>query len=275
MTGAGVRVSGHLGELLQGRLGPEGPVVLVTLPAPGLWLEVMRRDGAFALSPSLAQVLDADRLQALLKLLEVPLTGQFAARVAMPVGAGAGASTAALLAVAQLVAPHLSMPQIEAICHQIEGASDPLLRIGAERILWASRRAEEVGQLPPPPDLLVVGGFVGAAVRTDPQDMNFPDISDLLAAWPDACGDPDAFAALVTRSARRTLALRGGCDPEALQALGQRIGALGFAIAHTGTARAFLFPAAHRPEPTLRGLAALGWSHLQSLRLGGAPIARG
>ncbi|TCP38104.1 hypothetical protein EV662_12129, partial [Rhodovulum marinum] len=29
-------VAGHFGEFLQGRLGPDGPVVLVTLPCPAL-----------------------------------------------------------------------------------------------------------------------------------------------------------------------------------------------------------------------------------------------
>jgi len=31
-----VRISGHFGELLQGRLGPQGPVALITLPCPVL-----------------------------------------------------------------------------------------------------------------------------------------------------------------------------------------------------------------------------------------------
>ena len=31
-----VRVPGHFGELLQGRIGSDGPVALVTLPCPAL-----------------------------------------------------------------------------------------------------------------------------------------------------------------------------------------------------------------------------------------------
>lgn len=268
MSVARARVHGHMGELLQGRLGPSGPVALVTLPCRGLWLEVTRSDGPFALAPSLAQILDIDRLRVLLACLEAPMVGAFGATVAMPIGAGAGASTAALLAVAQLVAPHLQLAQIEAICHQMEGASDPLLRPKAERLLWASRQAKVLGALPNPPDLLVVGGFLGATVRTDPLDLNFPDISDLVAAWPAACREVSAFAGLVTASATRTLDLRGG-DAKALHSLSLRLGAIGFAIAHTGTARAFLFPPHHRPEPALRALGDLGWDHLQTLRLGG------
>lgn len=263
------RVHGHMGELLQGRLGPSGPVVLVTLPCPGLWLEVSREDGPFAVEPDLAQIVDSARLRALLRVLDAPVTGRFSAQIAMPVGAGAGASTAALLAVARLVAPDLGTLQTETLCHQLEGASDPLLRPNAERLLWASRQAKAVAQLENPPPLVAVGGFHGAARRTDPKDLNFPDISDLIAAWPMACSSPLAFADLVTQSAKRTLDRRGG-DARALRTLAERLGAIGFAIAHTGSACAFLYPPEHRAEPTLAALADLGWRHLQTQRLGGA-----
>ena len=40
-----VRVAGHFGELLQGRLGPSGPVALVSLPCPALWVEARQAVG--------------------------------------------------------------------------------------------------------------------------------------------------------------------------------------------------------------------------------------
>ena len=41
--------SGHFGELLQGRLGADGPLALVTLPAPGLRVTARFTPGPFAL----------------------------------------------------------------------------------------------------------------------------------------------------------------------------------------------------------------------------------
>ena len=38
---AALHIPGHFGEWLQGRLGAEGPVVLVTLPAPRLGLDLL------------------------------------------------------------------------------------------------------------------------------------------------------------------------------------------------------------------------------------------
>jgi hypothetical protein len=38
VPGSGLRVSGHFGELMQGRLGPRGPVALITLPCARLGL---------------------------------------------------------------------------------------------------------------------------------------------------------------------------------------------------------------------------------------------
>ena len=49
------RVAGHFGEFLQGRLGAEGPVALVTLPCPALRC----RQTAGALWPGLTPALDA------------------------------------------------------------------------------------------------------------------------------------------------------------------------------------------------------------------------
>ncbi|TMV63484.1 propanediol utilization protein, partial [Thioclava sp. BHET1] len=51
------RATGHFGELLQGRLGPDGPLALVTLPCPPLAARVTRDPGAFALHQPAARAL--------------------------------------------------------------------------------------------------------------------------------------------------------------------------------------------------------------------------
>ncbi len=44
-----IAIAGHLGEFVQGRLGPDGPVALLTLPCPALRLHGLWHPGAFAL----------------------------------------------------------------------------------------------------------------------------------------------------------------------------------------------------------------------------------
>lgn len=44
-TARQARVAGHFGELVQGRLGPDGPVALITLPCPALTVQATWRPG--------------------------------------------------------------------------------------------------------------------------------------------------------------------------------------------------------------------------------------
>jgi uncharacterized protein involved in propanediol utilization len=156
----------------------------------------------------------------------------------MPPGGGAGSSTAALLALARL-AGVTDPDTIARACIAVEGASDPLMFPAPARHLWASRRGVRLAALPPLPPLGLAVGFVGAGRLTDPADHAFADVTDLAAAWPAACADPAAVAMLASESARRMLALRGATSP--LPGLAVATGALGFAIAHTGSAVALLF----------------------------------
>lgn len=269
------RIAGHLGELIQGRLGPGGRIGLITLPCAGLGLEVSHRAGATTPGDARFTLFQPDGMAMTLpgfldlhrRLGRTP-RGSWTLRSEMPIRAGAGASTAAILAVARILAPGLDMLQMERLCHEIEGASDPLLRPDAERLLWASREGRVISVLPPLPPMQVVGGFQGAGVRTEPEDRNFPDVTDILHAWPDACRSPAAVGALVTESSRRSIALRGGADYRQLENLAASFGAHGFSIAHTGTARAFLLPRRAEPGPLLSRLEGMGWSHLQSFRIG-------
>ncbi len=261
-----IRVAGHMGELVQGRLGPDGPVALITLPCPVLAATASRRPGPFHLHQPGAAVLRPAQAADLLRRLDLPVAGRFTLRSTLPPGGGAGASTAALVALAR--AAGAEETRIAAACLAVEGASDPLMFTAPERLVWASRRGEVMAPLPALPRLEVLAGFFGPPRRTDPGDDGFPDVSDLLAAWPAACADAAAMAALATASARRTLGSRG---PEAdpTEGLAQGLGAAGFAIGHTGPARALLFLPGTLPAAAARHLRGAGFRGILHYAIGG------
>ena len=254
-----------MGELIQGRLGPEGPVALITLPCPVLAVTAWREPGAFALHLEGEVALDADRAAALLRALELPVAGRFSLRGDLPPGGGAGASTAALVALAR--AAGAGEARIAAACLAVEGATDPLMFAEPGRLLWASRQARVLAHLPPLPRLEMLAGFHGPARRTDPEDQDFPDIADIAAAWPEACRSARGVAQLASASARRTLTHRGPAgDPT--EALADRLGASGFAIGHTGPARALLFLPGTAPEGAEGALRAAGFRGILRYVLG-------
>lgn len=265
------RVCGHFGEFLQGRLGPDGPVALVTLPCPVLAVHADWVPGTgFGLWQGPRPVLSRNLVQALFDALGMhPPRGRLRLRTEMPPGGGAGASTAALLAVIRSVTGVQLPPDVEAaLCLSQEGATDPLMLAQPERVLWGPRIGSAIAPLPPLPALEVVGGFAGPGQRTDPSDTRFADIADLVAQWR---RDPSRanLAALAAESARRNHALRGGPDPAPLIATGRRLGALGVATAHTGTAQALLFAPGRTPHETADNLRALGLTQIVRFRTGG------
>ena len=257
-----VRVSRHFGALVQGRIGPSGPVALVTLPCPVLWAEVRvaPSKGFSVCQPS--RVVAPARVHRLIGALGLRARGKFHLSLNMPAGGGAGASTAALMAQAAAVEP---LAIVQAVLAE-EGASDPLLFAAPERVLWASRRGRVLADLPALPRFEVLGGFFSPGQRTDPGDHDFPDISDLLAEWPGA--DLATMARLTSHSARRTLALRGP-QGDPTEALARRQNALGFTIAHTGAARGLIFPPGSVPKATAADLRAQGFSRITRFRCGG------
>ncbi|SPH23771.1 hypothetical protein DEA8626_02840 [Defluviimonas aquaemixtae] len=243
MTAAAIRVAGHFGELLQGRIGRDGPVALVTLPCPALSLGGWHLPGpGLAVHGGGQRLITPERARRFLGSLGLTLGGRVVLRACMPAGGGGGASTAALLALAGLAGYRGAPEDLAHACIEAEGASDPLMFDRPERLLWASRRGRVLEALPPVPRFDVIGGFYGPDRRTEAGDASFPDISDLLADWRGAtrAGDATAAAAVASVSARRTLAMRGPSD-DPTERLAGDLGALGFAIAHTGSARALLF----------------------------------
>lgn len=260
MTGRAT-IAGHFGEWVQGRLGPGGEVVLVTLACPALKATARcEATGATHLTGDIAAVPP----DALLRL-----GGERAGRVRltldMPPGGGAGASTAALVALSRVVG--VAETDLPAVCLSVEGATDPLMLDRPDAVLWAPRRAATVEPLPPPPEAEIVGGFLGDGEMTDPADLRFPDVEDLVRRWregPDLAG----AAAVATTSAGRTTALRGPAgDPT--EALARRCGALGWIRAHTGSARGLIFPPGGAPGDVEATLGAAGLTGVLRFRTGG------
>lgn len=268
---------GHFGEFLQGRLGPSGPLALVTLPCATLTARArFCPGGPFTLATGPAAPLPRPRALALLRALGLPPTGRLTLRWTMPPGGGAGASTAALTAAARALGEH-DPDRLAALCLALESATDPLMFPAPATLLWAPRAGARLGHLPPPPALRVVGGFDGPPRRTDPADLRFADIADLLPRWTAAAAARElpTLAALATTSAQRNQSLRGGPPLDALRALAARTGALGLIAAHTGSARGLIFaPHTGAPDQAARSLAALGLTHILRFPLAGPEAPR-
>ncbi|TCO71940.1 propanediol utilization protein [Rhodovulum euryhalinum] len=265
------RVAGHFGELLQGRLGPGGPVVLVTLPCAVLSVRAAwRPGGGFGLWQGARPVLTHGQAVRLWRAVRGDGPhGRLRLAAGMPPGGGAGASTAALLAALRCLADGALAPGDQAaLCLDLEGASDPLMHPRPERILWAPRAGRALGRLPPLPAVEVVGGFAGPGRRTDPADTRFADIADLLDDWQRAPG-LTRLGGLATESALRNHVLRGGPDPAPVLAAGRALGALGVVAAHTGTALGLVFVPGEVPEGAAAALRGLGLTDVLRFRAGG------
>ncbi|MCY1126625.1 hypothetical protein OU426_07150 [Frigidibacter sp. RF13] len=240
-------------------------MVLVTLPCPLLTVGIRRTE---TMEPH--GLLPQARGRALLKTLGLADPGPFTLSANMPRGGGAGVSTAALVALARLAGSRHDAMELASACVGVEGASDPLMFERPERMLWASRRAEVIRDLPALPAMVVVGGFFGPNRRTNAADENFADITDLIDPWEAAAhaGDMPALAALTSESARRNRTLRGpGEDPT--PDLCRALGALGHTAAHTGSARGLIFAPGQVPQDATARLHAAGFRRVVTFRTGG------
>ncbi|KNG94013.1 hypothetical protein [Pseudaestuariivita atlantica] len=257
MTRPDAGVAGHFGEFLQGRLGPDGPVALVTLPCPVARARVVRLGQAgFGVAGAPVSRAAWGRFA---RALGQPLKGRFGVFTTLPLGAGGGMSTALLLSIARAAGIAATPTQLARACRIAEGASDPLMWPDPAARLWASRQGRTLARLPAPPRFDVVGGLWGPCQPTDPSDTDFPDIADLIPRWRDACagGDAAAAAALASESASRCRAARGpATDPT--PAIARDLGALGWAMSHTGAARALLFSPGTAPRHAGATLAEAG-----------------
>ncbi len=274
------RVAGHFGELAQGRLGPGGPVALVTLPCPALVTEVRYRPAPGAL---VADVGEAAKLSAAAALVLARVAppgwgGRLEVRRAAPPGGGAGQSTADVLGTVRAVAAafgrRFAAEEEARLCLAAEGAVDPLMHGGpGAPVLFASREARVVRSLAPLPRLRVVGGFAGPGAATEPGDDDFPPMERvferLVAAL--AAGDARALAQAARASAEANQARNPNPVWGAVLAAGRRAGALGPVVAHTGSAIGLLLPADAPAEPLRAELAALGLAQVVAFK----PMRRG
>ncbi|MEM9248930.1 MAG: hypothetical protein AAGB05_09570 [Pseudomonadota bacterium] len=266
-----VFVPGHFGEWIQGRLGPDGPIALVTLACPSIGVRASWRSSDHPRGPddtAASELLGEDRVAALLTRIgcETPKSRARSLLLApsLPPGLGTGVSTASLVAIARLAGA--DEPAIAGLCLEEEGAVDPLMLAAPDAVLWAPRRAMTLRAMPPPPRADVVGGIFGPPEWTDPADTQFPDITDLATRWQSG-GDLADCAAIASAAADRTTARRGPAnDPTA--ALARRLGALGYARAHTGPARALLFAPGTAPPDAAGALADAGFTHVLHFQTG-------
>lgn len=254
------RVSGHFGEWMQGRLGPDGPVAVVTVPCEVLGCTVAKESE----SAGVNAIWDAPAIRQFLDELgaDHPSPG-FRFEPEAPVGGGAGMSTAALLGAAHTMGVAASPEDLAAACLAVEGAVDPLMLAAPGDVLWAPREARLLQTFGPLPDFTIVGGFWGAPERTDPNDQAFADIADLVPMWAAAVQRQDraALAGLATEAFRRTTALRGPKDDPTLE-IATDMGALGVLRAHTGSARGLIYPGEFSPELALDTLKKRGYADL-------------
>ncbi len=255
-------VAGQFGAFLHGRLGPDGPVVVVALPAPGLRVTAhWSPAGPFRLHAPGRTVSPGSLLRLWRALGGQAPRGLMRIVADMPAGGGAGASTATLLAAAT-VFTRGALPEpdrLAALCRAIDGTCDPLMHPHPDRLLWAPRAGHALQALPPPPTFEVVGAFLGGVGRSRPEDRRFADVSDLVAAWQTAAGDAGRLAALATEAALRNHALRGGPPLAPLTAIAAEHGAAGIVTAPSGSARGLLFvPGTGDPTAAASALRALG-----------------
>lgn len=268
-----VRVAGHFGEWLQGRLGSGGPVVAVTMPSEAHAVRGWRvGDGALRIDAP-GGLLSPELHRRLVLALGRRARGALRLRASMRPGSGCGSSTAALMAVFRLTGAAPARPEAFAdALLRIEGATDPLMMDAPATHLWSPREGRSLDRLPAPPPVDVLGGFDGPPCRTVAKDTRFADISDLVSAWRGAEG-PAAFAALATASAERNHACRGGADPARLVALAKGLGALGIVAAHTGSARGLIFAPGQVPHSAAPALRALGLRDVRLYQMGQRPGA--
>lgn len=264
-----IRVAGHFGELLQGRLGPQGPIGLITLPCPALGVTAAQHPNRhFTLHNVGQRLLTPQRARMFLARLGLPSRDAVRLYAEMPAGGGAGASTAALVALALLQGWTGAPETLARACLAAEGATDPLMFANAGQMLWASRHAECLAVLPPLPRFEVIGGFFGAVTRTDPKDAHFPDISDLIPRWVEAAGDLPRLAAIASQSAERCQSLRGTQTPR-FASLAADLGALGHVIAHTGAVRGLIYPQGQVPPQARAALIDAGAKTVVQFSAGG------
>ena len=251
------KANGHFGEWMQGRLGENGLIGLISVQCPLFWVRANYTESSDLHYDDSLPSLPRDFLVELFTALKRAPQGHVRLTSNMQFGAGLGASTASsLAALAQAII-------------SVEGASDPIMYPEFDQLLWASREAKILDKFASPPPFEILGAMWGDPKRTDPADNNFPDISDLIPSWRDAteAQDHTKVADLSTESAKRTSELRGA-DADPSETVAKDLGAIGIIRAHTGSARGFLFKPNDTPQSGLNLLTEAGYSGAATFKTG-------
>jgi uncharacterized protein involved in propanediol utilization len=247
-----IRLPCHFGEWLQGRIGEAGPLALITLMPHGVSVWAKGEPAPRPICRAVTHgAMDPQLLTRFATGLGQPLNTRITLRLPYPPGLGTGMSTAGLLALAHL-SGRFTPDDLAQACVEAEGASDPLMHPHPDRLLWASRQGRILAHLPAVPRAHLLTGFYGPARPTNRSDQDYDDISDLIPHWRSTTTLADK-AALATQSASRCLARRGPANDPTPQ-LTRDLGALGWAMSHSGAARALIFAPGTLPA---HGVAAL------------------
>lgn len=247
----------HFGEWIQGRLGPDGPLALITLVPQGPKVVARRHEASGVSCHTLAHgAMNRALVARFARALGGLPSGRVELRLPYPPGLGTGMSTAGLLALAACAGVPFAPQDLARACVAAEGASDPLMFDQPARLLWASRQARVLAQLPQQPRAHLLAGFWGPPRPTEGRDQTYDDVLDLVQRWQQ--DTPLATrAALASESAQRCLARRGPWD-DPTAALARDLGALGWAMSHSGAARALIFAPGTAPRHGLQALREAG-----------------
>ena len=237
----------HFGEWVQGRIGSDGPLALISLVPARTFLHAQWRAGLGLQCHAIGHgPLQKSVVARFARAVGGLPPGRVLLRLPYPPGLGTGMSTAALLALAAFSARSIAPLTLARGCVAAKGASDPIMFPQAGRLLWASREGRVLAALPPQPRAHLLAGFWGAARPTQASDQAYEDVSDLVQLWRRGRG-LGQFAALARESARRCIALRGPSD-DPTDALALDLGALGWSMSHSGAARALIFAPGQVPR---------------------------
>ena len=248
--------SGHFGEIVQG-LDAAGRVALVTLPCGAFRARAQYRPGGPLLVYPAARAEAHAAARAVLRAIGAPVGGALRLSSDAPRGVGVGSSTmdalAAIRAVCAAYGRVLTPMQEARLCVAAEGASDPRARLRAPLFAW--RQGVALERLPPLPPLWAAGGFDGAGYPT-PLCARFAPIEDAAALLRRglARGDAGMIGEAATLSATANQDYAPKPHWAEITQAARDCGALGVAVAHTGSAAALLFdnePAAHWARPVL------------------------
>ena len=265
-----VVVNGHFGEFIQGKLGVNEPLVLVTIPSRFYKVQVTYTKGSFEVVQNGTSFYNRTVVSELAKLANARLNGRITICLSMPEACGLGSSTATRVGILRAIRPSISVNSIVSICLKHERASDPIMYKSPERLLWAPREGKIIEKLPRLPKISCVGGLFGLPLKTNPLDNNFPIIKDLVDKWKRTNMTDKNFAEICAESSERTISIRKlSNDP--IRKIAKEIGALGFSIAHTGNVRNFIFPYESIPSIAEKTLASYGFKNVHRFSLGSNP----